>query len=61
MLSMRMRWDGHKHPFGFITAHKTADKVVVFFVQKDEPGYVMDAWDLYPSDTLITQLRLVLG
>jgi hypothetical protein len=69
MLSFRMHWQGLEftygriHPAGFnhITVHKSDDKtVLVFVVQKDGKYLVVeDEWNLFPSDALITQLRLL--
>ena len=36
-------------------------KVVVFIVHNNEPTYIEDDWDMFPSDAFITKLRLLLG
>lgn len=60
MLAMRFRLqDGQMFPFEFIMPTKSKDKVIVFLVVNGEPTYVEDGADLYPSDALITKLRLI--
>lgn len=62
MLHMRMRVaEGNRLPFDFIAPYKNGDTVVVFFVHDKNPTYVEDSWDLYPSDALVTKLRMILG
>lgn len=65
MLAMRMRWgqfgnrDGELPPVEHIDAHGSGDKVFVFIVHKGEAMLIEDDKDLYPSDQLITKLRLL--
>ena len=48
--------------FDFATAHKVEDKkVFVFIVHKGEPVVLEDEWLMYPSDALVTKLRLIMG
>lgn len=48
-------------PFDFIQAHHlTPDRVVVFVVNNGEPAMIEDD-ALFPSDKLMTQLRLLRG
>lgn len=59
-INMRLR---NMLTFDFIMAYKykRSDSVVVFFVHNDKPGMLEDGWDLFPSDELITKLRLLAG
>ena len=60
MLAMRFRLeDGQQFPFEFIMPTKTKDKVVVFLIINGEPTHVEDDWGMYPSDALVTKLRLI--
>ena len=47
--------------FSFIAPYKNGDTVVVFLVHDKKPTYIEDDWGLFPSDALITKLRLLLG
>lgn len=64
MLSMRMRWHNMiRAPFEHISVyynpgHPTA---YVFIIHKGEPVTLTDDTTMFPSDQLITQLRLLLG
>lgn len=49
------------NPFGFLQAIRSGQKVFVFLVHNEEALVIEDGWDLFPSDTLITQLRLIAG
>jgi hypothetical protein len=52
---------GEMCPFQFINAHRIDDdKVVVFIVHGNEPLVLTDDGKLFPSDGLITQLRLLI-
>jgi hypothetical protein len=64
MLSMRM--DGVsksrmiKRPkFEYIYAHELEEEVVIFVVAKGGPVMLKDDIKLYPSDALVTQVRLL--
>lgn len=69
MLCSRMRWlDSDPYrlvptpqpPFQRISAHKLNDTTaVVFIIQNGKAVLIEDGLDLFPSDTLITQLRLL--
>lgn len=64
MLAMRMRWsDMLAPPFDHISIHWRADhpKAYVFLVHKLEAVTLEDDATLFPSDQLISQLRLLLG
>jgi hypothetical protein len=61
MLEMRMRW-AHGQKFGFsgLLLHQDAERVVVVVVITGRPPVIIeDGAELFPSDTLITQLRLL--
>lgn len=58
MISSRMRWDD-SHPFP-ITALKNGERVAVMvFNDGQEPIVLMDEYGLFPSDALVTKLRLL--
>lgn len=63
MLAMRMRWtdnSGALLPVGHLTVAPIDDnKVAVFFTFKGKAITLEDSADLYPSDALITSLRLL--
>jgi hypothetical protein len=61
MIAMRMHYpDGSTYPFAFISAYKiNEERVAVFLVVHDEPLIIEDEWPLFPSDRLITQLRML--
>lgn len=61
MIGMRLRSGSASDKFQFATAYKNGDSVVMFFVYDGKPGMMIDAWDMFPSDTLITQIRLLAG
>jgi len=58
-INMRMRWE--KAPFDALYTHYIAatDTVVLFLIYKDAPITLTDEAPLFPSDTLVTQLRLL--
>jgi len=59
-LAMRLRVrEGHKLPFQHLSTALAGDKVFVFVVVKDQAVTLEDDHLLFPSDTLITQLRLL--
>lgn len=49
-------------PFHFIECCKLEDHVAVFVVTNEDskPVTILDGVDLFPSDTLVTQLRLLI-
>lgn len=61
MIAMRMRWDaGYIPKYGYITAIKNQDRVIVLIVNDDsEPVTLKDEWGIFPSDALIASLRLL--
>ncbi len=62
MIGMRLRLaDGSRFPFDHISSHLCDDKVLVFVVPHNKSDAVIleDDPNLFPSDTLITQLRLL--
>jgi hypothetical protein len=62
MICMRMGVrEGALLPFDCLKAHRCSDKVVVFIVCKDQPVMIEDDHGLFPSDALVTKLRLMLG
>lgn len=63
MISMRMRIpNGERFPLPHIDAYVTKDVAVVFTIDKsNRPVIIEDDPGLFPSDTLITQLRLLIG
>lgn len=61
MLSSRMGWNvAHTFPFKRLVSYKvTDDKVVIFIVTKNDALMLEDDAFLYPSDALVTQVRLL--
>lgn len=59
MLSIRMRVSVDDLPFDDIYTSLGKEKVFVFVVQNDVPVIFEDDIGLFPSDTLVTQLRLI--
>lgn len=62
MIAMRLRLaDGVPWPFQSLHTALSQDgtKVFVFVVQKDTPVTLSDDAGLFPSDALVTQLRLI--
>jgi hypothetical protein len=61
MLGMRLRiGEGRTHPFQHLDcARKTDGTAVVFVMVRDVPMTLEDDRDLFPSDTLISQLLLL--
>lgn len=62
MIDMRLRTPKGQFRFQFMMPFKVPneDRVVVFIVQNGQVTHLEDDWNLFPSDTLITQLRLLL-
>lgn len=48
-------------PFDFLEVVQMANRVVVFIAHNDQAIQVEDNLDLFPSDALITQLRLLMN
>lgn len=66
MIAMRMRWPGISpidHPFHDIYCRRALDKVHVMVIVDPTatPVVISDEWGLFPSDTFVTQLRLLEG
>lgn len=62
LLGMRMRWaSGQLIPFAHLSIHTSAALAIVFIVHKGQPVVLEDDPGLFPSDDLITKLRLLLG
>ncbi len=62
MLCMRMRWDprGNIVAFDHIAVHSAGDKVFVWVITKDAQAVTIeDDAALYPSDALVTKLRMM--
>lgn len=66
-LAVRLRLpDASRMPFRFVNAHRVNDdRVIVFLVTENHAGVVTplvieDDGNLYPSDALVTQLRLLI-
>lgn len=62
MIAMRLRiQQGSRIPFDHLNcAYVTPEKVAVFVVQNGQHMVLEDDANLFPSDTLITQLRLIM-
>lgn len=61
-IAMRMGWiEGHRIPFDFLECYVTDSKAIVFIVNKAQHLTIEDDPGLFPSDSLITQLRLIIG
>lgn len=59
-LAMRLRVkEGHKFPFQHISTAWAGDKVFIFVLSKGQPVTFEDDAALFPSDTIITALRLI--
>jgi hypothetical protein len=60
ILGMRLRIsEGHKYPFDALETHWAGEKVFLFVVVDAKPVVLEDESALFPSDALITQLRLI--
>lgn len=61
MIASRMRWpSAYSPPFRKIVAHRlTPDTVAVFVAVGGKAVVIEDGFELFPSDTLVTQLRLL--
>lgn len=62
LIAMRLRLeDSDALPFDFITAHQIdKERAVVFLVHGGEAQTIEDDGNLFPSDALITKLRLLM-
>ncbi len=59
MIRMRLRKNVGEKLFDFIAAHQHADTVFVFIVHDGKNVVIKDNEKLFPSDALITQIRLL--
>lgn len=61
LIAARMGWRaGDTVPFDFIAAYKDPASAIVFVVQGGEPTTIEDDAGLFPSDALVSKLRLLL-
>lgn len=59
-IAMRLRMvEGQRWPFDFLETHLSGERVLVFTAIGDKHVVLEDAAELFPSDTLVTQLRLI--
>ncbi len=59
-LAMRLRLvEGQQWPFDFLETHLSGERVLVFTAIGDKHVVLEDASELFPSDALVTQLRLI--
>ena len=62
LLAGRMRiGDGNRMPFQHISMHITPETAYLFIVSDGGPVIIEDSTNMFPSDNLITQLRLLRG
>ena len=68
MLCMRMQWGPYSRvepselstlPFEHVGVHLGENKAIIFVVTKGEPVTITDDKALFPSDALVTQLRML--
>jgi hypothetical protein len=70
LLSMRMGWGGYKGtrvfgeannpPFDHISIHRNDTTVFVFVVTDKKPITIEDDVSMFPSDSLVTRLRMLI-
>lgn len=58
MMRLRRR-EGETHPYQHFSTALAGDKVFIFVVQDNQAVVLDDNAAMFPSDTLITQLRLL--
>lgn len=62
LMAMRLRVpEGNRFPADHLSLHVTDKKAFVFLVNKGQATTLEDDPDLFPSDQLITQIRLLIG
>lgn len=73
MLQIRMRWGQfagpfiqqgalvEPSPFHHIEVYQGVKDFIIFIVKDGDPVVIRDTHELFPSDTLITQLRMMVG
>jgi hypothetical protein len=60
MIGMRLRLsNGVRWPYQHLSSALAGEKVFVFVVQDNQPVTLVDEAPMFPSDQLITQLRLL--
>lgn len=59
MIATRLRVSLHNFPFQKIATFENGEKVVVFVIAGGQPVVLEDDASLFPSDTLVSQLRLL--
>lgn len=60
MLRMRMRWNGYYKGFIYINAIVCSEKAHVIIITQDQKQVVLeDDPNLFPSDTLVTSIRMI--
>lgn len=60
LITLRLRIpEGSFMPFAFLECYKRDETVFVFVVNSGDPVILEDGWDLFPSDKLITKLRIL--
>lgn len=70
MIAMRMKWGVYKDgvqfgtynppvPFEHMSVHLNAEKAIIFIVCNKQPVTLTDDLPLFPSDALVTQLRML--
>lgn len=60
-LEMRLRKVLESGNVEYVDIHRSGDKVFVFVITGGKPVVIEDDWDLFPSDTLVTQMRVLIG
>jgi hypothetical protein len=60
MIASRLRMNGQTLPFDHLYAAEMDEKVVVFIVQNGQHVTLEDNKDLFPSDNMMAQLRLLM-
>lgn len=60
-LNVRMCWNlpGETCPFEHCSSHRAGNEAVVFVINNGTPVMLHDDLNLFPSDALITQIRLL--
>jgi hypothetical protein len=62
MINMRMQWGPYEKPFRDFATTLSNEAVHVHIITNSGKAVTLeDGRDLFPSDTLVTQLRLILG
>lgn len=61
-LAMRLRWKEYEAPpFNFINVYLSDTSAFIFIAHKGQAIVLEDDPVLYPSDTLVTKIRVLLG